>query len=313
MLFDDVSVRYLMLGIGVFLALATMIGFVLAKRPVSVAQKATITNLNARIKAWWVMCLVLIIAFTFNKFGTLLLFLVISFYALRECITLIPTKRGDHAVLFWCFFVLLPAQYLLIALEWQAFFTVFIPICAFVLIPTRVAIAGDSTHFMERTAKVQWAVMIAIYLLSYVPALLLLETSKEGFNPITLILFLIIVVQISDVFQYVFGKLFGHRKIAPKISPNKTLEGFVGGVFSATLIGISLHWLTPFNWWQTALISLVLTLTGFMGGLVMSAIKRDQGVKDFGVLIKGHGGMMDRIDSLCFSAPLFYHITYYLG
>lgn len=313
MLFDDQHIRYLLIGIVSFLSIASAIGFILSKKYKNSDQNPTIQNLNARIIAWWIMCLVCVFAMAFNTLGTVLLFAIISFFALRECITLIPTRRGDHEVLFWCFFVLLPVQYLLVGLGWHALFTVFIPISAFILIPTRIAIAGDAEHFMERTAKIQWSVMVAVYLISYVPALLLIDLPEFEHNNIALILFLLIVVQISDVLQYVFGKLFGKRKIAPQISPNKTVEGFLGGILSAIIIGMSLSWLTPFNFWQAGIITLILTLSGFMGGLVMSSIKRDQGVKDFGSLIKGHGGMMDRIDSLCFSAPIFFHIVHYFA
>jgi phosphatidate cytidylyltransferase len=123
--------------------------------------------------------------------------------------------------------------------------------------------------------------------------------------------FLVFVVQISDVLQYVWGKTCGKHPVAPHVSPNKTIEGFVGGVLTATACGAALWWITPFNPWQAAGMALLITLMGFFGGLVMSAIKRDRGVKDYGALIPGHGGMMDRIDSLCFAAPVFFHVTRY--
>ena len=126
-----------------------------------------------------------------------------------------------------------------------------------------------------------------------------------------LLLFLAVVVQMSDVLQYVFGKTLGKHKVVPDVSPNKTWEGLIGGVVSASLIGMGLWWSTPFSPWAALVISLVITIMGFAGGLVMSAIKRDRGIKDFGNMIQGHGGIMDRIDSLCFSAPVFFHIIRY--
>ena len=123
--------------------------------------------------------------------------------------------------------------------------------------------------------------------------------------------FLILVVQSSDVLQYVWGKLLGRHKIAPELSPSKTVEGFVGGVASATALGAALWWITPFSPLEAALIAFAITLMGFLGGLVMSAIKRDRGVKDWGAIIEGHGGMLDRLDSVCFSAPVFFHIVRY--
>jgi phosphatidate cytidylyltransferase len=179
------------------------------------------------------------------------------------------------------------------------------------LLPARSAWQGDTDRYLERTAKIQWALMICTYCLSHVPAIMLLRIPEyEGRNA-TLLFYYLLIVQISDVLQYVWGKLAGRHKIAPLVSPNKTLEGFVGGVASATAIGAALHGFTPFGPWQAAGISLAATLMGFAGGLVMSAIKRDRGVKDFGTVIAGHGGVLDRLDSICFSAPVFFHLVRY--
>jgi phosphatidate cytidylyltransferase len=153
--------------------------------------------------------------------------------------------------------------------------------------------------------------MISVFCLSHVPALLgLTIPGYEGHN-LLLIAFLILVVQSSDVLQYIWGKLLGRHKIAPELSPSKTVEGFVGGVGSATLLGSLLWWITPFTPWQAGAIALVISLMGFFGGLVMSAIKRDRGVKDWGWMIEGHGGVLDRLDSVIFAAPVFFHMTRY--
>ena len=153
------------------------------------------------------------------------------------------------------------------------------------------------------------ALMLCLYALSHVPALLYLQIEGYQGRSMLLIAWLIFVVQLSDVLQYVWGKLLGRHLIAPALSPSKTWEGFVGGVASATLVGAALWWLTPFSPLQAAGMALVTTLMGFCGGLVMSAIKRDRGVKDWGGLIAGHGGVLDRIDSLIFAAPVFFHLT----
>jgi phosphatidate cytidylyltransferase len=164
---------------------------------------------------------------------------------------------------------------------------------------------------MERIAVAQWALMIAVFCVSHVPALITLEISGYQGRNLLLIAFLVIVVQSSDVLQYVFGMLFGRRPVAPQLSPSKTLEGFLGGVASATLVGAALWWITPFSPLQAGLIALIITIMGFLGGLVMSAIKRDRGVKDWGRLIEGHGGMLDRLDSVIFAAPIFFHMVRY--
>jgi phosphatidate cytidylyltransferase len=301
---------YLAGGILGILVLASLVGEVLRMR--AKGPSPVIDNLNARVRAWWVMAAVIGGAIWLGKTGVVLLFGFVSFVALREYFTLSPTRRGDHWALVMSFFVVLPFQYFLVWIEWYSLFTIMIPVHAFLLLPLLEATSGDTRNFMQRTATVQWGLMIAVYCLSHVPALLVLEIpGYEGRNAF-LVVFLVLVVQSSDVLQYVWGKLLGKRKIAPNLSPSKTLEGFLGGVASATLLGAALWWITPFNPWQAALMALVVNLMGFVGGLVMSAIKRDRGVKDWGAMIEGHGGMLDRVDSVCFSAPMFFHVIRYL-
>ncbi|HEY1785786.1 MAG TPA: phosphatidate cytidylyltransferase, partial [Pirellulales bacterium] len=242
---------------------------------------------------------------------TVLLFGLISFWALREFITLTPTRLGDHRTLSWVFFVFTPLQYVLVGRNQYDFYTVLIPVYAFLFIPSRVALSGDYKRFLERTAKIQAGLMVCVYCLSHAPALLSLPTpgpDRHGQNA-RLLFFFVLVVQMNDVFQYAWGKLIGRRVIAPQVSPNKTWEGFVGGIASATLIGTALWWATPFKPWHAAALSLVISVMGFAGGMVMSAIKRDRGVKDYGTLVVGHGGVLDRIDSICFAAPVFFHLT----
>jgi phosphatidate cytidylyltransferase len=245
----------------------------------------------------------------FGKGGVILLFAFASFAALREFMTLTPTRRGDHWALAATFFVGLPLQYYLVYIDWYGLYTVFIPVYGFLLLPIIAALNGDTTRFLERIAFVQWGLMICVFCVSHVPALLTLQIPGfEGRN-LLLIAFLVMVVQGSDVLQYVFGKLFGRHKVAPDLSPSKTWEGLIGGVASATALGAALWWITPFTPVQAAGMALVICLLGFFGGLVMSGIKRDRGVKDWGRMIEGHGGMLDRLDSVIFAAPIFFHLT----
>jgi phosphatidate cytidylyltransferase len=300
----------LFLGIGAVLLVATLIGRVLAwtTQP---AKRATIDNLNARINAWWVMALLVGIAFAFGKPGVLVLFFLVSLLALREFITLLPTRGGDYWALVAAFYLVLPIQYVLVGIEWYGLFSIFIPVYGFLLLPILAAGGGDTTRFLERAAKVQWGLMISVFCVSHVPALLTLRIAGYEHRNLLLIAFLVIVVQSSDVLQYVWGKLCGRHLIAPKLSPSKTWEGFVGGIASATLLGGLLWWITPFPFWGALAMALVINLMGFLGGLVMSAIKRDRGIKDWGHMIEGHGGVLDRLDSVCFAAPVFFHLTRY--
>ncbi|MDR3460620.1 MAG: phosphatidate cytidylyltransferase [Verrucomicrobiae bacterium] len=307
----DKQTIWLVGGVLALLVIASVIGWLLSLRAADEKGRATIQNLNARTRAWWMLVAVFGLAMATGLIGSVILFALTSFLALREFITLTPTRPGDHRTLFWVFFLILPLQYYLIAIKWYGFFSILIPVYAFLFIPIRSAMAGDCDNFLERTAKIQWGLMVCVYCVSHVPALLTLDIPGYAGQNGKLMFYFVLVAQISDVLQYVWGKTLGRRKIAPNVSPNKTWEGFIGGIATATLIGAGLWWATPFTPWQSAGMSLVITLMGFAGGLVMSAIKRDRGVKDYGNLIEGHGGVMDRIDSLCFAAPVFFHFTRY--
>ena len=271
----------------------------------------TLTNLTDRINAWWVMVVVLTIAFLFGMNGLVVLFALISFASLREFVTLTYTRRSDHWILLGMFGIVIPFQYWLVWTEWYGLFTIFIPVYCFLLMPAFTALHGDTESFLERIAAQQWAVMISVYCVSHVPALLSLNIPGFEGRKLLLVAFLMITVQGSDVLQYIFGKLFGRRKVAPNVSPSKTCEGLIGGLGSASLLGAALWWLTPFTPVQAGLVAFMAGSMGFLGGLVASAIKRDQGVKDWGHLIEGHGGMLDRADSLVFSAPIFFHTVRY--
>jgi len=304
---------WLMGGIGTVLVLASTIGWILDRRVTSAGGRDTVDNLNARIKAWWGMIAVFAIAFWIGPVATVVLFAFTSFLSLREFISLTPTRRGDHWPLFLCFFVLIPVQYVLIGADWYGLYTIFIPVYAFLLLPAVAALAGDTEDFLTRQAKVQWAVMICIYAISHAPALMLLRlgpdhTLDRGQNAL-LVFYLLLVVQSSDVLQYVFGKLFGKHKVAPLVSPSKTWEGLIGGGLSATALGAAMWWITPFPPLAAAGFSLVIVVMGFLGGLTLSAVKRSLGAKDWGMAIEGHGGMMDRMDSVSFSAPIFFHLV----
>jgi phosphatidate cytidylyltransferase len=301
----------LFIGVAAVLIVASVVGYVLHRRFGTEGPNPTIDNLNSRIKAWWAMVALLGVAFAFGRTGVIVLFALASLAALREFITLTPTRRGDHVALAVAFFVVLPLQYYLIWIDWYGLYSVFIPVYVFLLLAAIAALRQDTKHFMGRVAETQWGLMISVFCLSHVPALLGLKIpGYEGRN-LLLIAFLILVVQSSDVLQYVWGKLLGRHKIAPELSPSKTIEGFLGGVASATMLGSLLWWITPFSPWQAGVIALLINLMGFFGGLVMSAIKRDRGVKDWGWMIEGHGGVLDRLDSVIFAAPVFFHMTRY--
>jgi len=298
-------------GVFLLLVVASAVTAALRWRTAGHGPNTTVDNLRSRVNAWWVMVVTLAIAFALGKAGVVALFGFVSFMALREFVSLVYTRRGDHRALAVAFFVVLPLQYVLVAMEWYGLYSILVPVYAFLFLPIFAALSNDTQRFLERAAKLTYSLMICVYCVSYVPALLSLRIpGYEGRN-LMLIAWLVLVVESSDVLQYVWGKLAGRHKVAPQLSPSKTWEGLIGGVLSSAAIGTALWPITPFTAAQAAAIALLVNAMGFLGGLVMSAIKRDRGVKDWGTLIEGHGGMLDRLDSVIFAAPVFFHVVRY--
>ncbi len=312
----------------VLLGIAYAVGQAMRRKPDSTINPAVVQSFNNRVRAWWMLYALMGASLLFgsSRLPAVLFFFLISFWALREFITLTPTRLGDHRALFWVFFVFTPAQYVLVWLgqrtyplggfTWDAnqLFTNLIPVYAFLYIPTRVALAGDHKRFLERTAKIQSGLLVCVYALSHAPALLDLPLRNVSGSLWTggnagVLVFFVLVVQLSDILQFVWNRAIGKRVIAPAINGNKTWEGLVGGTLTATLLGMAFWWVTPFNPWQAAAMSLILSLMGFAGSMTMSAIKRDRGVQDYGTLVEGHIGILDRFDSICFAAPIFFHAT----
>jgi phosphatidate cytidylyltransferase len=302
------------------LGIAYAVGVVIQRQPDSSVNPAIVQAFNLRVRAWWLMFLILTAAILLGPTATVILFFLVSFWALREFITLTPTRMGDHRTLFWIFFLFAPLQYVLIAQgsEFYGLYSIVIPVYVYLFIPARIAIAGDYKRFLERAAKIQAGILICVYALSYAPALLYLEFRTPNGVPATetsragVLFYLVLIVQIGDIMQYLWSRFAGRRVIAPAINASRTWEGFFGGVLTTTLVGAVLHGMTPFKAWEAAFLSMVTAVMGFAGGMTMSAIKRDRGVKDYGTLVEGHAGILDRIDSLCFAAPVFFHLTRFL-
>jgi len=323
-LFDQPTLL-LLLGVMALLMIAALAGWVLQRQEGIGVNPLLVKNVRNRVHAWWIMWTVLGAAFAleylFSAVGrvvTVTLFGLLSFWALREYITMTPTRRGDHRTLFWTFFLLTPLQFILVGLgrEWYEIYSILIPVYASLFIPARIAMSGDPKRFLERSAKIQLGLLICVYALSHAPALLdmKLNTFVSGeaveWNGSTagLLLYFVLLVQLSDLFQFGWGKLLGKHVIAPEINANRSWEGFFGGVATTALVGVLLRWATPFRIEGAVCMSAIVAIMGFAGSMVMSAIKRDRGVKDYGTLVQGHAGLLDRIDSLCFAAPVFFHL-----
>jgi len=297
-------------GVLLLLGAASTVVVILRRRVDSGLDPAILDNFSMRVRAWWILCTALAAGFLMGQAATVALFGLIAFWALREFITLTPTRPGDHRTLFWVFFLCTPLQFFLVAAGVYGLYSILIPVYAFLLIPANIALSGDPKRFLERTAKIQAGLLICVYCLSHAPALLTLDLpGNEPGGKVRLLFYFIVMVQLSDVLQYAWSHLPSRHVIVPTINPTKTWEGLLGGAATLTLLGAALWWVTPFPYWMSAGMSLVIALMGTAGSLTMSAIKRDRGVKDYGTLVVGHGGVLDRIDSLCFAAPVFFHFT----
>lgn len=351
-------------GVLMVLAAATLVVQLLKRRTDGAIDPAIVETFRCRVRAWWILTAVLAAAWLIGITATVVLFGLMAFWALREFITLTPTRPGDHRTLFWVFFLFTPLQFVLVGLRLYGLYAILIPVYVFLLIPARIALSGDPKRFLERTAKIQAGILICVYCLSYAPALMTLRIPRGVSDlpwrflrtePVTapagppgapggdseatsdaeaderpapgpntaltldpeagprLLFFFILMVQLSDALQYAWAQIPRKHVIVPTIHPTKTWEGLLGGTASVTLIGAALWWATPFEYWVAGLMSAIIALMGFAGSLTMSAIKRDRGVKDYGTLVEGHSGVLDRIDSICFAAPVFFHFTrYYL-
>jgi phosphatidate cytidylyltransferase len=299
------------------LGTATAVGQIVQRQPHLGLNAAAIATFNRRVRAWWIICALLAIAF-FSPALTVALFGMMSFWALREFITLTPTRLGDHRALFWVFFIFTPLQYVAVAFNNYAFYSILIPVYAFLFIPARVALAGDFKRFLERVAKIQSGLLICVYCLSFAPALLYLDFEVGAgaerhvampSDKARLLFFFVMMALLAEAFQFVWSQLYGRHVVAPAINASRTWEGLVGGSASTALAGMVLYWATPYNIWQAAFMSMIVAVMGFAGAMTMSAIKRDRGVRDYGTLVEGHGGVLDRIDAICFAAPVFYQVT----
>lgn len=404
----DHRVVVLMSGILLLLVVASWAIRVLRRHFEHSVDLSILNTCRSRVRSWWILFGLLICSLLLGTVATTLFFLTISFWALREYITLTPTRPADHRTLFWVFFLLTPIQYLVVGLDDQWFLSVFgissyqvysilIPACSFLILPAAIATSNDPKRFLERVAKIQVGLVICVYSLSFAPALLtttlplerdvppVIEAfavgmeekvlapvekaisdiattavssdshavSVETVSPketassaasakdaastvenfsgaaaiktdtvpvprsslkadrLCLLIYFVFLVQMSDVFQYLWSRFFRRGIVAPTIHAHRTWPGVFVGAMSTALLALGLWYFTPFTfWWQSLIIGFVISLMGFAGSMTMSAIKRDRGVDDYGTLVEGHNGILDRIDSVCFAAPVFFHLVW---
>lgn len=300
--------RYTMYAIIALLIIASSVSFLLRlKKP-----DKDFTELTQRINTWWVIILILFIVLMVGHGAAISFFALISFLALKEFLSIVPTRLADRRVLFWAY-LSIPFQYYWIYISWYGMYIIFIPVYVLLILAIRLVLLGENKGFIRSLGIIHFAVMLTVFCISHIALLLSLEDKNKQAGLIGLVLFILICTQLNDVCQFIWGKLFGKHKIIPNVSPNKTWEGFIGGIVSLCLIATFIApLLTPLTQTQGLIAGLIISFFGFFGDLVLSCVKRDLEIKDCGSLLPGHGGILDRLDSLTFTAPLFFHYLYYL-
>lgn len=297
------------------LLIASVTTFLLSLREyqddaVAERRRLELRKLEGMVRSSWFMMLIFWISWVTGDWVALTLFGLVSFFALREFMTLSPTRRGDHRSLVLAFFIVLPIQYWLIASEHFDMFAVFIPVYVFLALPLASALANDPTRFLERNAKLQWGIMVCIYGMSHVPALLLLRFPGYDNKNAFMVFFLVMVVQICMVTQHIASRKMPRPPVAPAISQSFHWRSWWIGIWVASLSGALLAGITPWVPGTAFAFSFIACAAGSMGHFVMKALKRDRGIPNWGSEgqgVTGAGGLLDRVDALCFAAPVFFH------
>lgn len=275
--------------------------------------KENTDELVKRVNTWWYIALVFSLILISSTKAALIMLSIVSFLAFKEYLSLIPTRRADGRVLFWAYLAI-PLQYYWASMEWYGMFIIFIPVYMFLLLPLRMVLAGETEGFLRSAGIINWGLMTTVFSLSHMGYLLALPQPDNGlYTGATILLFLVVLTQLNDVAQYLWGKKLGKKKIVPTVSPNKTWAGFLGGVLTTTLLSLFIApYLTPLTVIESIIAGMIISISGFIGDIVISAVKRDIGVKDSSSFLPGHGGLLDRLDSLTYTAPLFFHFIYFL-
>jgi phosphatidate cytidylyltransferase len=269
-------------------------------------------ELKDRIYSWWIIIGFFIFGAMLNTTVAMFFFAFLSYLALKEYFTLIPTRRTDRRVVFYAYLSIIP-QFYFAGSEWYGMFIIWIPVYMFLLLPFRQVLIGENEGFLENTSRVQWGLMMFVFGLSHLAYMMTLTpVNGNDVGGKELVLYLVLLTELNDILQYLWGKSIGKTKIVPKVSPNKTVEGFLGAFATVSALAVAFSFLTPFTWIQALLAGMLISGAGFIGDVVISMVKRDIGVKDSGNMLPGHGGILDRVDSLIYTTPLFFHYVYYL-
>lgn len=294
---------YGMLFILSLLIVATIIVYFKRNKDVELVQRVT---------TWWWIISFLFAVLVAGEKTTIIFFSFISFLALKEFLSIVHVRQADRNAIFWAY-LSIPLHYYWIAIGWYGMFIIFIPVYMFLFLPMRMVFKGEVDGFIKSAGIIHWGLMLNVFALSHIAFLATLPIKNTMAGTMGLIIFLIFMTQFNDVCQYVWGKTVGRQKILPKVSPNKTWGGFLGGLLTISLVAtLVAPFLTPLSHTQGLVAGILISCSGFIGDVVISSVKRDLQIKDTGSFLPGHGGILDRIDSLLYTSPLFFHFIYYL-
>jgi phosphatidate cytidylyltransferase len=294
-------------GIVALLVLATVGVFVFNR----LAPDNGVDELTPRLRSWWVMVATFSAAMTISRTASLIFLALISFLALKEYLSLVTVRRADRFIALWAYLAI-PVQYYWLFGGYHDMALLFVPLYALLFCSGGMVFAGGPGGYLRSVGTVNWGLMITVFALGHLGFLVVLpDAGNPAGGSAGLLMYLVFLTQSGDVVQFIAGKSLGRNKVVPRVSPNKTWEGLIAGLVSTVILAVVLApWLTPLDHREGLLAGLLIGLAAFVGDVTISAMKRDLGVKDTGTLLPGHGGVLDRVDSLIFAAPLFYHFVH---
>lgn len=267
-------------------------------------------KIGTRIAFLWVVLIVFLLAILYSPKVLILYLWFIAFLALKEFFSMTPTRRADRRVLFWAY-LSLPIQFILILLERRTAFILFAPIHVFLILPMVMVMVGEPRGFLRAWSTIGWGIITTVYSLGHLAYLLVLPA--DNLPPTTgvgLFIFLVALAQLSYAAQFSFGRLFADPRLSLKVSKTRNWASLAGSVVVTALAAWPVAPLiTPFTPVQALLMGAIIAASSFVGYIVLSAIKMDLQIKDRGTMTPGHGGILNRIDNLIYTAPLFFYLV----
>lgn len=314
------EVRTAIISVVIIFAVANLVPFFIRRwQPGSDVRKLT-----HRLRTWWLIVTLIGLALAWSITTMIVLLAFVSFLTLKEFLSMTPTRKADRRVLFYAYLSVI-VQYVVAGNGWYGIFMAFIPVIMFAWLPTRMWLIGKTEGFLRAAGTLHWGLMITVFCISHTAILLVFQASEaprvapdypsligKTYPGPGLLVLLMLLTQLNSFFHELWGNALGFTKVSPTVSPRKTYGGLIGGVLSTILVAVIVGpALTLLDTPRALIAGLLIGVAGFAGDLCVSALKRDLKISNFGATLPGHGGVLDRVDSMVFTAPLFFHFIYY--